>query len=516
MYFFRHSIIRSLCEKSQVMEDLKPYIYTLAGDSRNDELIIIQQFLQDLSIARVDCPGLAYQWTYTYEDEEQPCLDEEKCNKRSEHFGRCQCNLDFSICLCQINLATFEPLEIEIRGETRYLTAPKLLDYGFVSRLIFTDPDQTDNFGHKLAHAALCVMEEHHPYVEALINSKLPEWKEIWCNPAKHKMYLRGTFTFPGYPGLLNRRPWPCRRFSLKDQLNKWRKFARISLLAYNGNYGHLVCEDRHQKIHCNLAIPGYPFSKETFVDESQYPNYQHGVSHESPVMGENDQEWNDEPPMGDGDDFYDQLSAADLDDLADRMTTSLYCSHQLLKTAVLQWTFDSMEGSKKGYAWAISAGLNAALAAISAKLFASQIVRYGLVIFFNVIMWGCYVNSLKALSSLQATVTNFATNFLSSGLAGFFLFEESLSFQDKYTDCDALLQCLTDMGLRSKRKSMRVVHKYYQDCDNIQVVLVRYQSNSCISDASLLSQWFAGAVLIVIGVLVLSKSSIEEKTHSD
>ncbi|KAL7244881.1 hypothetical protein ACSBR2_000261 [Camellia fascicularis] len=115
------------------------------------------------------------------------------------------------------------------------------------------------------------------------------------------------------------------------------------------------------------------------------------------------------------------------------------------------------MEGNKKGYAWAISAGLNAALAAISAKLFASLIVRYGLVIFFNVIMWGCYVNSLKALSSLQATVTNFATNFLSSGLAGFFLFEESLSFQ-----------------------------------------------------------WFAGALLIVIGLLVLSKSSIEEKTHSD
>ncbi|THG09257.1 hypothetical protein TEA_011782 [Camellia sinensis var. sinensis] len=288
----------------------------------NDELVIIQQFLQDLSIARVDCPGLAYQWTYTYEDEEQPCLDEERCNKRSELFGRCQCNLDFSICLSQINLATFEPLEIEIRGETRYLTSPKLLDYGFVSRLIFTDPDQTDNFGHKLAHAVLCVMEEHHPYVEALIDSKLPEWKEIWCNPAKHKMYLRGTSTFPGYPGLLNRRHWPCRRFSLKDQLNKWRKFARNSLLAYNGNYGHLVCEDRHQKIHCNLAIPRYPFSKETFIDKSQYPNYQHGVSHESPVMGEYDQEWDDEPPMGDGDDFYDQLSAADLDDLANRMIT--------------------------------------------------------------------------------------------------------------------------------------------------------------------------------------------------
>jgi hypothetical protein len=36
-------------------------------------------------------------------------------------------------------------------------------------------------------------------------------------------------------------------------------------------------------------------------------------------------------------------------------------------------------------------------------------------------------MNSLKALSSLQATVTNFATNFISSGLAGYFLFEEPL-----------------------------------------------------------------------------------------
>ena len=120
MYFFRHSIIRSFCEKSQEIEDLKPHIYTLAEDSRNNELIIIQQFLQDLSIAGVECPGIAYQWTYLYEDEEQPCLEEEKCNRRSEHFGRCQCNLDFSICLCQINLATFEPLEIEIRGKTCY------------------------------------------------------------------------------------------------------------------------------------------------------------------------------------------------------------------------------------------------------------------------------------------------------------------------------------------------------------------------------------------------------------
>ncbi|KAJ1298996.1 hypothetical protein BS78_01G497200 [Paspalum vaginatum] len=109
------------------------------------------------------------------------------------------------------------------------------------------------------------------------------------------------------------------------------------------------------------------------------------------------------------------------------------------------------------GYGWALAAGFNAALAAISAKFFASLFLKYGMVILFNVTMWGCYVNSLKALSSLQATVTNFAANFISSGLAGYFLFHEPLP-----------------------------------------------------------SKWFAGASLIILGVFILSKSSIEEKQNSD
>ncbi|KAF8038047.1 hypothetical protein BT93_B0796 [Corymbia citriodora subsp. variegata] len=88
---------------------------------------------------------------------------------------------------------------------------------------------------------------------------------------------------------------------------------------------------------------------------------------------------------------------------------------------------------------------------------FPHWVIKYGFVILFNVTMWGCYVNSLKSLSSLQATVTNFSTNFLTSGLAGFFLFDESLRYQ-----------------------------------------------------------WFAGALFIVIGVLILSKSSIEKKNRVD
>ncbi|WOL10003.1 hypothetical protein Cni_G18757 [Canna indica] len=113
--------------------------------------------------------------------------------------------------------------------------------------------------------------------------------------------------------------------------------------------------------------------------------------------------------------------------------------------------------GDRRGYAWALSAGVNAALAAVSAKLVSFQFLRYGLVLLFNVTMWGCYVNSLKVLSSLQATVTNFAANFLTSGLAGFFLFEEPLS-----------------------------------------------------------SKWFLGALFIILGVFVLSKSSSPRKLSPD
>ncbi|KAG6432062.1 hypothetical protein SASPL_103635 [Salvia splendens] len=110
----------------------------------------------------------------------------------------------------------------------------------------------------------------------------------------------------------------------------------------------------------------------------------------------------------------------------------------------------------KKGYAWAISAGLLATFLQIFDKFVLILVLKYALVVLFNVIMWGCYVNSMKSLSALQATVTNFATNFLTSGMSGYILFNESLPLK-----------------------------------------------------------WFAGAALIVIGVVVLSKSSIEKKAHT-
>ncbi|CAK9864666.1 unnamed protein product [Sphagnum jensenii] len=107
----------------------------------------------------------------------------------------------------------------------------------------------------------------------------------------------------------------------------------------------------------------------------------------------------------------------------------------------------------------AIAAGATAAMAAVLAK-FASPQMRwegrvgcYVGVVACNVAMWTLYVRSLASLSSLQATVLNFSANFLLSGFAGFLIFEEATHFQ-----------------------------------------------------------WFLGAALIVMGIMVLSKAEVSSE----
>ncbi|CAM6091123.1 unnamed protein product [Calypogeia fissa] len=87
-------------------------------------------------------------------------------------------------------------------------------------------------------------------------------------------------------------------------------------------------------------------------------------------------------------------------------------------------------------WAWACAAGATAAGSAIMAKVagpverWDCKVACYASVVLCNVVMWSFYVRSLMALTSLQATVVNFASNFLLSGLAGFLLFNEPAHLQ--------------------------------------------------------------------------------------
>lgn len=88
------------------------------------------------------------------------------------------------------------------------------------------------------------------------------------------------------------------------------------------------------------------------------------------------------------------------------------------------------------GRALAAAAGAAAAIAAVFAKLASTdarwelRLACYGAVVACNVAMWTLYVRSLTRLPSLQATVFNFAVNFLLSGVAGFLVFGEDAQWQ--------------------------------------------------------------------------------------
>lgn len=67
----------------------------------------------------------------------------------------CQCHLVYSIPLACIDLARYEPLEIQYKSEKIVLTPTLLLAYGLLGQLIFSDPDQTNLFGKKNSHSSL-------------------------------------------------------------------------------------------------------------------------------------------------------------------------------------------------------------------------------------------------------------------------------------------------------------------------------------------------------------------------
>ncbi|XP_039830547.1 uncharacterized protein LOC120691531 isoform X2 [Panicum virgatum] len=64
------------------------------------------------------------------------------------------------------------------------------------------------------------------------------------------------------------------------------------------------------------------------------------------------------------------------------------------------------------GYGWALAAGFNAALAAISAKFFATLLLKYGMVVLFNVTMGGVMSTASKLCHpSRQLSQTSLPTS---------------------------------------------------------------------------------------------------------
>ena len=107
-----------------------------------------------------------------------------------ERFA-CQYHLVYSIPSACIDLARYEPLEIQYKNEKIVLTPTLLLDYGLLGQLIFSDPDQTYPFGRKIVTVVLNTFANtNNPFVELIIDSKLPEWDDYGIILAQHKIVV--------------------------------------------------------------------------------------------------------------------------------------------------------------------------------------------------------------------------------------------------------------------------------------------------------------------------------------
>ena len=91
----------------------------------------------------------------------------------------CKCHLVYSIPRVCIDLQHFEPLCTEYQGKENSMTISTLLDHGFLKQLIFSDPDDTDFVGRKLAVCVNKLFIDGNRFVVATLKSKMPKWTEF-------------------------------------------------------------------------------------------------------------------------------------------------------------------------------------------------------------------------------------------------------------------------------------------------------------------------------------------------
>ena len=142
-----------------------------------------------------------------------------KYRLKPDDSQKIQINKTFGCCrFVYNNILAYKKDKYE--NEKISLTAQYLLDYGLVSQLVFSYPDQSDLFGRKLASCVLNTFISKNNYVDLHIVSKAPEWDLSGLLPAQHAIYIKGKSKCP----LLQiQDPWPCEVFTTAEQLKHWR-----------------------------------------------------------------------------------------------------------------------------------------------------------------------------------------------------------------------------------------------------------------------------------------------------
>lgn len=223
-------------------------------------------------------PGLSITWKTLYQREEDRVQCPKilpTCIQLPYERADCTCQLIYSIPVANIDMKKFKPFHLSFKGKQVEITEATLLDFGYVQQIIFHNPEDTERFGRKLAICVCNYMAQHGKKVEAVVESKPPEWTHTGkLIPACHNIHLNTNPFSPALTRIYHSQdddPWICHTNSIRKQLRHYIAFTigegfHINCLY---NYGHavkasLICEDQFQKIRSNDDIPEIQFRCET------------------------------------------------------------------------------------------------------------------------------------------------------------------------------------------------------------------------------------------------------------
>ena len=90
-----------------------------------------------------------------------------------------------------IDLEYYLPIILSFKNKDLILTPDLLLDYGLVHQLVFSYPNQVNNFGRKVALGLIQGFKMNKKYADAIIISKAPVWVSNGSLlPAQHNISL--------------------------------------------------------------------------------------------------------------------------------------------------------------------------------------------------------------------------------------------------------------------------------------------------------------------------------------
>ena len=132
------------------------------------------------------------------------------------------CVLTYSICKINIDLDRYITIVIKFNNESIELTSTLLMDYELLYQIIFSNLEQTNGFGRKLAVCVLNAFILEFKPVELIIESKPPEQlNDGGVYPAQHIILFKANHRKHQLFGTKD--PWPYTKVSLKKQICHWR-----------------------------------------------------------------------------------------------------------------------------------------------------------------------------------------------------------------------------------------------------------------------------------------------------